>query len=182
MNIDEYVYTMDRELMQVLHTVQGALEMAGIPHRGTPQGIFVVCDALELPDHPRGLLRGKQILLVDDDDDILRLIALGLYAGGASVTTAKDGLAAIRHTKFNGHSTDLVVIDVSMPGLNGFETCRALRRDGYAGPAIIFTSVTTPEAAAEAFNADAQAYMSKEVGPYHLLATAVHLCGDKHDG
>lgn len=180
MNIDECVYTMDHELMQVLHILHNALKEADMPIKGAPQGIFVVCEALEKPDHPHGLLEGKQILLVDDDDDILRLIASGLYAGGAAVATADAGLAAIRYVRATNNQLDLVVIDVNMPDMDGFETCRHLRTRGYTSPVIIFTACMSPEGAVEAFNAGAQVYMSKEVGPYHLLAAAVHLCEGTH--
>jgi two-component system, OmpR family, response regulator MtrA len=69
----------------------------------------------------------ERVLLVEDDSSIREVAALGLTQAGFAVTTAPDGrqgLLEFRHGRF-----DLVVLDVMLPELDGFEVCREIRRE-----------------------------------------------------
>jgi CheY-like chemotaxis protein len=69
----------------------------------------------------------KKILCVDDDSGILKVIETALQAEGFEVYTAKDG-----YEMFNKLSTmipDLILLDVLMPGMDGFEVCQRLKED-----------------------------------------------------
>jgi two-component system OmpR family response regulator len=71
-------------------------------------------------------LRGIKILLVDDEPTILQFLELGLQNEGFEVQTAQNGVAAINLLKqFQPH---VVILDVMMPGMDGFEVCRMLKK------------------------------------------------------
>jgi two-component system, OmpR family, response regulator len=71
-------------------------------------------------------IKGIKILLVDDEPNILQFLELGLQNEGFEVTCANDGPAAINLMKqFQPH---VVILDVMMPGMDGFEVCRMLKK------------------------------------------------------
>jgi two-component system KDP operon response regulator KdpE len=71
-------------------------------------------------------LKGKRILVVDDDPDLCDLLQYELTRAGAEVCTAADGHAALR--QLYALRPDLVILDIMMPGLDGWETCRQIRQ------------------------------------------------------
>jgi DNA-binding response OmpR family regulator len=82
--------------------------------------------------------RGK-ILVVDDSPTDLTVMATPLRRDGYGVVTAHDGQEAL--ARLEGESFDLVLLDVIMPGVNGFQLCRSLRRDPrYAGLSIVLVT------------------------------------------
>lgn len=71
-------------------------------------------------------LKGVKILLADDEPAILQFLALGLQNEGYEVQTAQDGLSAVALAKqFHPH---IAILDVMMPGMDGFEVCRTLKK------------------------------------------------------
>src|SRR5512145_1770688 len=70
-------------------------------------------------------MANETILLVDDEPSIIQLARMYLEREGFSVQSVNDGLAAIRAA--NQHTAALMVLDVMLPGLDGFEVCRQLR-------------------------------------------------------
>ena len=86
----------------------------------------------------------SRILVVDDDPDIREVLRL-LLSESYVVAEAPDGLAAITYMKENP-DTDLVVLDVMMPGLDGIETCARLRaQDGmFSIPALESPAAVCP--------------------------------------
>ncbi len=77
------------------------------------------------------------ILLIDDDRTLLELLSSHLETGGYHLLTANDGLTGVR-IAFEAQP-DLVVLDVMMPGMDGWEVCRRLR-DGSTMPVIMLTA------------------------------------------
>ena len=69
-----------------------------------------------------------KVLVVDDSPTELKLISNSLIAGGYDVVTASDGEEALQ--KVNSESVTLVVLDVIMPKLNGFQVCRKIKSSG----------------------------------------------------
>ena len=78
----------------------------------------------------------SQILVVDDDADIRALVALRLRHSGYEVKTASNGIEALQSA--SEHASDLLLLDVSMPGLDGFAVCRELQARGFNAPPVIF--------------------------------------------
>ncbi|WP_240777976.1 response regulator transcription factor [Nonomuraea basaltis] len=80
----------------------------------------------------------SRLLIVEDDPNILELLAASLRFAGFEVTTAKSGLDAVAAVQ--RHRPDLVVLDVMLPDLDGFEIVRRLRGGGLHTPVVFLTA------------------------------------------
>jgi DNA-binding response OmpR family regulator len=109
----------------------------------------------------------RRVLVVDDDDDIRLLLEQLLSAAGYQVQTAQDGRAALR--AFHASPTDVVVLDLSMPELDGFETLDRLR-DLSDVPVILLTARSGEIDKVRGFRAGADDYVVKPFGRQELLA------------
>ncbi|WP_411087350.1 response regulator transcription factor [Streptomyces sp. 061-3] len=90
-----------------------------------------------------GIGRG-QVLVVDDDPAIRRSLERGLRLAGFAVTLAGGGRPALAHVR--REPTDVVVLDISMPDLDGIQVCRALREDGNDLPVLmLFAFKASPQ-------------------------------------
>ncbi len=105
----------------------------------------------------------RRILVVDDDDSIRDLVTTALTFVGFTVAEAATGLDALALAPEFG--ADLMVVDVMMPGIDGFELCRRLRADGDATPVIFLTAKDTSADTLEGFGAGADDYLTK---PFNL--------------
>jgi two-component system, OmpR family, response regulator len=85
--------------------------------------------------------RIPQVLVVDDEPNIRELVQVALKFHGCSVTTAASGKEALRQAEAT--RPDLIVLDVMMPGMDGFEVCRRLRAAGNEVPVIFLTARDT---------------------------------------
>ncbi len=112
------------------------------------------------------------VLVVDDDPGARLLVGTALEMAGFRVITAADGVAALK--QFREHSADCVVLDVVMPGMNGFDVCSALRglSDCHHVPILMQTSLDDMESVNRAYNAGATDFSSKGINPM-LLAQRV---------
>ncbi|TVX87157.1 response regulator transcription factor [Paenibacillus agilis] len=72
------------------------------------------------------LVKGIKILLVDDEPNILEFLEMGLENEGFQVFTAQNGMSAV--TMVKEHQPHVVILDVMMPGMDGFEVCRMLKK------------------------------------------------------
>ncbi len=79
-----------------------------------------------------------QILVVDDEEGLADMVASALRFAGYGVSTESNGFDALRSIK--DRTPDLVVLDVNMPEIDGFEVCRRIRRDGLQVPVIFLTA------------------------------------------
>jgi len=109
----------------------------------------------------------RRVLVVDDDDDIRLLLDQLLQGGGYAVETSSDGRAALR--AFHANPADLVILDLSMPELDGFETLERLR-DLSDVPVILLTARTGEIDKVRGFRAGADDYVVKPFGRQELLA------------
>ena len=109
----------------------------------------------------------RRVLVVDDDDDIRLLLDELLRGAGYAVETAQDGRAALR--AFHGNPCDVVVLDLSMPELDGFETLERLR-DLSDVPVILLTARGGEIDKVRGFRAGADDYVVKPFGRQELLA------------
>jgi len=109
----------------------------------------------------------RRVLVVDDDADIRLLLEELLRGGGYEVESAADGRAALR--AFHARPADLVVLDVSMPDLDGFETLERLR-DLSDVPVILLTARSGEIDKVRGFRGGADDYVVKPFGRKELLA------------
>ena len=109
----------------------------------------------------------RRVLVVDDDDDIRLLLHELLSGAGYLVETAQDGRAALR--VFHENPIDVVVLDLSMPDLDGFETLERLR-DMSDVPVILLTARSGEIDKVRGFRGGADDYVVKPFGRQELLA------------
>lgn len=79
----------------------------------------------------------SRILLVEDDPSIREVTAIGLSAAGFSVATAADGVAGLE--RFRAEPFDLVLLDIMLPRMDGYEVCRQIRRTSTI-PVVMLTA------------------------------------------
>lgn len=119
-----------------------------------------------MPIQNDGLV-GKRILLIDDDCNILSVIARAFSLVGCTVYTAPNGQAGL--WQFFEHEPDLVVLDVLMPLMDGWETCRRLRQISTV-PILMLTCVEGNPQVIRGLNEGADDYLVKPVGLDLLVA------------
>ncbi|MDQ2942060.1 MAG: response regulator transcription factor [Candidatus Dormibacteraeota bacterium] len=107
------------------------------------------------------------ILVVDDEPRIVQLVRDYLEHGGFTVLVASDGAAALRTARTG--RPDLVVLDLGLPGLDGLDVARALRRDGEV-PLIMLTARTEESDKLVGLELGADDYMTKPFSPKELVA------------
>jgi len=107
------------------------------------------------------------ILVVDDEPRIVQLVRDYLEHGGFTVLTASDGASALRSAR-TGHP-DLVVLDLGLPGLDGLDVARSLRRDGEV-PIIILSARTEESDKLVGLELGADDYLTKPFSPKELVA------------
>jgi DNA-binding response OmpR family regulator len=110
----------------------------------------------------------RTVLVADDDEDILQLVAFRLERAGYTVVTAADGQQALAAAR--QHQPDLAVLDVMMPGLNGYEVTRQLRADPATAaiPVILLTARVQEADVSRGFEAGADDYLRKPFSPQEL--------------
>lgn len=107
------------------------------------------------------------ILLVEDDAHILKLMDIWLTRSGFSVLTATNGEEALDIVK--GGEVDLIVADVMMPKMDGFTMVETLRAEGNDIPVILATAKETIQDKKEGFNCGADDYMVKPIDHEELV-------------
>src|SRR5256714_11515996 len=119
------------------------------------------------------------VLLVDDDPDLLKLISLRLTSAGYRVRTADSGEAALAALAISRPGT--VVTDIRMPGIDGLQLFEAIHRQHPALPVIILTAHGTIPDAVNATQRGVFGFLTKPFDSQELLqkvANAVRLTGD----
>lgn len=112
----------------------------------------------------------ERILIVDDDVDSLKLIGLMLQRQGYEIATANNGQQAI--IRANAEQPDLIILDIMMPDMDGYEVCRRLRHDTTTQgiPIIMFTAKTQVDDKVAGFEAGADDYLTKPTHPAELAS------------
>ncbi len=110
------------------------------------------------------------VLIADDDRDITRFLEVNLRLEGFDVTTAHDGDDAL--AKALDLQPNLILLDVMMPGMDGFEVCSKLRADprGVVVPVIMLTAKSMSTDRLDGFNVGADDYVVKPFEPMELVA------------
>ena len=104
-----------------------------------------------------------QVLVVEDDPHLAAGVTENLRAEGYEVSTAADGEQAL--TWLAAHACTLVVLDVMLPGVDGFEVCRTLRGRGDSTPVLFLTARDDPTDRVHGLEAGGDDYLAK---PFHL--------------
>jgi len=111
-----------------------------------------------------------QILVVDDVPANVKLLEAKLASEYYSVITAKDGFEAIEQSK--AHKPDLILLDVMMPGMDGFETCRKLKEDPELShiPVVMVTALSEKADRLKGLESGADDFITKPINDVTLFA------------
>ena len=114
--------------------------------------------------------KNTKILLVDDEPDIVEIIRFNLEQNGYQISTASDGLEAIKVAE--KEIPHLIIMDVMMPNLDGIEACERLRQDDRFSDTIIMFLTARGEdySYVAAFDAGADDYVTKPIKPKVLVS------------
>jgi DNA-binding response OmpR family regulator len=113
----------------------------------------------------------KRLLVVEDDVELLELLKLSFRAAGFSVTTASDGIEALK--KARSATPDLILLDLVLPELDGFAVCETLRRNRASAstPIILLTGLSSELSRLAGFESGATDFISKPASPKELILT-----------
>jgi DNA-binding response OmpR family regulator len=110
----------------------------------------------------------SQLLVAEDQADIRELLVMNLRNAGYDVTAVADGLAALASQ--NEQASDLLILDLMMPGMDGLEVCKALRARGHGTPILMLTAKSTELDRVLGLELGADDYLTKPFSLAELLA------------
>ncbi|WP_028664167.1 response regulator [Runella zeae] len=108
-----------------------------------------------------------KILLVEDEERLASFIRKGISAEGYEVTVAFDGRTGL--SLFRKDIYDIIILDVNLPQLNGFELCRLIRLENEEVPVLMLTALDSMADKSDGFNAGADDYLAKPFEFQELL-------------
>lgn len=113
-------------------------------------------------------IEGIKILIVDDEPNILQFLELGLRSEGFIVESSTDSISAVQLAeRFNPH---VIVLDIMMPGIDGFEVCRQLKQNKSEAAIIMLTAKDEVNDRVRGLTTGADDYMIKPFSFEELLA------------
>ena len=101
----------------------------------------------------------RKILIIEDEKKIATTLKKGLTENGYHVDLAFDGLIGKR--LFESNNYDLLILDINLPGMNGYELCKAIRNTNQHIPIIMLTAMNTTEDKIEGFDNGTDDYIIK---------------------
>jgi two-component system OmpR family response regulator len=122
-----------------------------------------------------GLQAMKHILVVEDEEHLAFGIKYNLEAEGYEVTTAGDGPTALKVIEDDARGTDLVILDLMLPGMSGYAVCEALRQKGNDVPVLMLSARTLVEDRVRGYDLGADQYLQKPFELEELLSMTRNL-------
>lgn len=121
--------------------------------------------------------RKQKVLVVDDEEQNVRLLSRIIQTEGHDVITAYNGKEALE--KFAEHSPDLVLLDVIMPEMNGYEVCWQLKQKPHFVPVVLITALDSPEHKIRGIKVGADDFLNKPFNVEELKARIRNLIRTK---
>lgn len=135
--------------------------------RAAPIGAEVIHRMVGNPTFGKSAL-GKRILVIEDDPSIVLGLRMNLEAEGYAVDVAEDGEAGLARAR--SRQADLIILDIMLPRLNGFEVLRKLRAEGVNVPTIVLSARDAELDIVMGLEFGAEDYVTKPFGIAELLA------------
>ena len=110
----------------------------------------------------------EKILVIEDEESILMALEDNLKLEGYEVSSAKDGLQGLAAAKEKGY--DLIILDIMLPKMDGFEVCKQLRQAGITTPILILTAKSQEIDKVLGLELGADDYVTKPFSPREVLA------------
>lgn len=119
----------------------------------------------------------RRILVVEDDPHILRQIEYNLQTHGYAVETAMTGVEALKRLMMR--RPDLLITDIMMPEMDGYELVASLRRDDHLSdlPVIMLTARSEDADVAQGYNSGTDLYLTKPFNPTELITFVQRIVG-----
>ena len=121
----------------------------------------------------------SHILVVDDEEHLAVGIKFNLEAEGFQVTVATSGIEALNAVD-SVEAIDLVVLDLMLPGMSGYEICEQLRESGHQMPVLMLSARTLSEDRTRGFDVGANQYMVKPFELQELISRIKNLLGQQN--
>ncbi len=118
------------------------------------------------------ILKDLKILYVEDENDVREFTGKILKTVVKEAILAQNGLAGLEAYKEN-RDIDLIVTDINMPKMNGFEMCREIKKDNRAIPIVVTSAHNDPDFLKEAIDIGVNAYAMKPIDLYQLIDNMV---------
>lgn len=110
----------------------------------------------------------QKILIVDDEQSIVTLLTYNIEQAGYATDTAFDGLEAIK--KAQTETYDLIILDLMLPEMDGFEVCKYLRRNNIDTPILMLTALNDETDKIYGLDLGADDYLTKPFSPKEVIA------------
>lgn len=120
-------------------------------------------------------MTNKKILVVEDEEHLAIGIRYNLEAEGYQVTTAGDGREGLRLAMDDADEFDLIILDIMLPGMSGYDVCESLRAKGHNMPVLILSARTLAEDRTRGFDVGADQYLTKPFDLDELLSRVKNL-------
>lgn len=121
----------------------------------------------------------KKILVIDDEADLLMMVVARIKKAGYEVLSAKDGKTGLEMARLE--NPDLILLDLVMPGIDGYQVCRSLKADSKlkAIPVVIFTaSFCATDISQKVKELSADGYISKPFQAKQLIEKIQNILGE----
>ena len=112
----------------------------------------------------------KRILIVEDEEAIANGLRFNMEAEGYEPIVLGDGPSTLSYFEENSHDVDLIILDLMLPGMSGYEICRAVRERDQTVPIIILSARTLSEDKSHAFDCGTDQYITKPFALPELLS------------
>lgn len=124
----------------------------------------------------------KRILVVDDEKQLVSLVKLHMEMAGYEVLSASDGEKALAISR--EEKPDLIILDLMLPKIDGWEVCKRLREEGKVGsiPVIMLTARTDTDDKLKGFECGADDYVTKPFSPRELVARVKRVLARAENG
>ncbi len=109
-----------------------------------------------------------RILVIEDEKKVADFISRGLSEAGHAVSAAYDGIDGLEHARASEH--DLIILDVMLPGLDGFDVLETLRNQGCTSRILLLTALEQTQSKIKGLNLGADDYLTKPFDFEELLA------------
>ena len=124
-------------------------------------------------------MKKKRILIIEDEDSLLKLESILLTSRGYDVIGAKDGRAGLDELALC--KPDLVILDIMLPGIDGFEVCRLIRENSEtrAIPVVMLTAKKSVQDYERGMQVGADAFITKPFKSAHVIGIVEQLVSKK---
>ncbi|WP_417849210.1 response regulator transcription factor [Thalassoglobus sp.] len=117
----------------------------------------------------------KRILIVEDEEAIAEGLRFNMDAEGYETVVLGDGPSTLSYFEENSHDVDLIILDLMLPGMSGYEICRAIRERDQNIPIIVLSARTLSEDKSHAFDCGTDQYIAKPFNLPELLSRVRNL-------